>query len=381
MRPLYLALVVAVFALSCGAAFADDASPEKPNLVIHLSADKEEYTKGEPIVLTLTVENTGDASSDFCLVKWGLVTQPEVKWVAGLGGEWKGLTLFAGAYYGEKVNLLRYCEMLPGEYVVKAVFMRFRDTGCFGDNSDDTESNEIRIVVKAKPGEPPKPGEQTEAERIKQLIADLGSNDWETRENATQELIKIGQSALDALVAVTKESADPEVVWRAQGILKELGYVTDEAVAQKVQGILDGIKQNDWMVKETLGLEIVRLGPRVIGTLKSYLDNSDYRIRQVVVELLGKIPDKQIVQILIDTLDDGDKYVRASAAKELRRISGQTFTSDEKDKWQAWWNENREGFHLPEVKLPEPPKPEPPGPEPGPLPPEPMPLPAEPQEI
>jgi HEAT repeat protein len=272
-----------------------------------------------------------------------------------------------------QLNALHYWlnsfEAPPGEYriKVKAILQGI-------DNEKLPESNEIRIVVKAKPGEPPKPGEPTQEERIKQLIADLGSNDWETRENATEELTKIGEPVVEALVALTKDSTDPEVVWRAQSILRELGYVTDEAISEKVQAILDGIKANDWTLKETIGLEIVRLGPRVIGTLRSYLDNSDYRIRQVAVELLGKIPDKAIVQILIDALDDGDNYVRASAAKELRRISGQTLSSAEKAKWQEWWDKNKEGFHLPEVKLPEPPPNPGPGPGPRPLPPEPMPL-------
>ena len=361
MRPLYLALAVAAFALPFAAAFADDAAPGKPNLVIHLSAEKEEFAEGEPIVLTVILENDGEGMLSF-ESSWppvAIIADPEWKRGPAMDGPAPPviyhISLVPGAYWGMKLiaqrDGLNTREAPPGEYRIKAMFR--------GDpGKEKIESNEIRIVVKGKPGEP------TEAERIKQLIADLGNNDWETRENATQVLIKIGQSAIDPLVAATRESADPETVWRAQLILKELGYVSDEAVAQKVQAILDGIKQNDWMVKETLGLEIVRLGPRVIGTLVSYLSNPDYRIRQVVVELLGKIPDKAIVQVLIDALDDSDNYVRTSAAKELRRISGQTFTSHERDKWQAWWNKNREGFHLPEVKLPEPPKPEPepPGP-------------------
>jgi hypothetical protein len=360
-------------------------------LDVRLSAEKEEFAEGEPIVLTVTLENTGERASPIAYAP------PQALEILANPQGWKerkgareplqypkhpALTLYTGAYYGTKFDALKYYEVPPGEYRVKAKY----SDGLMRQNEQiywngSVESNEIRIVVKAnpaKPPEPPKPVEPAQAERIKQLIKDLGSDDWEKREKAADELAKIGQPIIEPLLAVIKESDDPEVVWRAQIILREIGYTTDEAIAQKVQAILDGIKANDWTVKETLGLEIVRLGPRVIGTLKSFLDNPDYRIRQVVVELLGKIPDKQIVQILIDSLSDKDKYVTASAAKELRRISGQTFASFEKEKWQEWWNKNKETFHLPELP-PEPPKPQP-EPLPGPLPPHPMPGPVRPEE-
>jgi hypothetical protein len=335
---------------------AENPAPEKPALVARISTDKQEYLEGEPILLTFILENANGQSAE------SLFLPPSYIAIAAKPAQWELLNkvppaplpppkfptcvLFPGAYYGLTLDLSQRYLIPPGEHIIKAVYAcdlpqeeKIYWTGT-------VESNEIRIVVKAKPGPPPDP---TLADKIKQLIKDLGSEDWETREKASEELIKIGEPAIEPLVAVTKEGADPEVVWRAQIILKELGYTTDETIAEKVQAILNGIKENDWTVKETIGIEIVRLGPRVIGTLKSFLDNPDYRIRQVVVELLGKIPDKQIVQVLINALDDKDKYVTASAAKELRRISGQTFTSFEKDKWQAWWDANKATFHLPEL--------------------------------
>lgn len=323
------------------------------NLNFHISTDKEEYVEDEPIILTAILENRGDRpvvmkyvwpyfgplmSLSVAPKDWD---QYKARWGSGIA-ENPIATLYHGAYFGAQTNLTVTYIVPPGDYRVKA---RLR-ISLKQEEDISLASNEIHIVVKAKPVKPPEPGQE---EKIKQLIKDLGSEDWETREKASEELIKIGEPAIEPLLAVAKEAADPEVVWRAQIILKELGYTTDETIAEKVQAILDGIKENDWTVKETIGIEIVRLGPRVIGTLKSFLDNPDYRIRQVVVELLGKIPDKQIVQVLINALDDKDKYVAASAAKELRRISGQTFTSFEKDKWQAWWDANKATFHLPEL--------------------------------
>jgi hypothetical protein len=58
-------------------------------------------------------------------------------------------------------------------------------------------------------------------DRIQDLIRKLGSEDYATREQATQELEKIGKAARPALQKAAEESQDPEVRQRAQGLLEE----------------------------------------------------------------------------------------------------------------------------------------------------------------
>jgi HEAT repeat protein len=55
-------------------------------------------------------------------------------------------------------------------------------------------------------------------DRIRKLIEDLGSDDFQTREAATAALTEIGEPAVDALTEAAK-SADPEVSNRAKRIL------------------------------------------------------------------------------------------------------------------------------------------------------------------
>lgn len=59
-------------------------------------------------------------------------------------------------------------------------------------------------------------------DRIQDLIKKLGSDDFTTREQATEELKKTGKSAREALKKAADESEDPEVRQRARTILDEL---------------------------------------------------------------------------------------------------------------------------------------------------------------
>jgi len=57
--------------------------------------------------------------------------------------------------------------------------------------------------------------------RIDDLIDQLGDHDWEVRDQATRDLIKLGKPALQKLLAATR-STDAEVKWRADHILREI---------------------------------------------------------------------------------------------------------------------------------------------------------------
>lgn len=61
-----------------------------------------------------------------------------------------------------------------------------------------------------------------DADRIQELIRKLGSDDFTTREQATEELKKAGKSAREALQKAADESEDPEVRQRARTILEDL---------------------------------------------------------------------------------------------------------------------------------------------------------------
>jgi len=67
----------------------------------------------------------------------------------------------------------------------------------------------------------PELSEEARAEIIL-LIRDLGSDEWETREQATQQLLAMGPLAADRLRQTLDQTRDPEVRRRAQAILAEI---------------------------------------------------------------------------------------------------------------------------------------------------------------
>jgi hypothetical protein len=60
-----------------------------------------------------------------------------------------------------------------------------------------------------------------DADRIQELIRKLGSEDFAAREQATEDLKRIGKPAHEALKKAADESSDPEVRQRAQALLDE----------------------------------------------------------------------------------------------------------------------------------------------------------------
>lgn len=67
----------------------------------------------------------------------------------------------------------------------------------------------------------PELNEQTRA-KIILLIRELGSDDWKTREQATQELLALGQLAAERLRQTVEQTRDPEIRRRAEAILTEI---------------------------------------------------------------------------------------------------------------------------------------------------------------
>src|SRR5271154_6391280 len=81
------------------------------------------------------------------------------------------------------------------------------------------------------------------AERIRGWIKDLDSEKFAVREAATEQLLKTGRAAIDALAAAV-ESKSPEVNLRAMRILEELYEATDTATRSAAQKALAAIAAN-----------------------------------------------------------------------------------------------------------------------------------------
>lgn len=67
------------------------------------------------------------------------------------------------------------------------------------------------------------PRDKDFSEAIPQLVRDLDDENFDTRERATDELIRIGQPAVEAVQAAGRAAANDEVKFRVRVILKKLG--------------------------------------------------------------------------------------------------------------------------------------------------------------
>jgi HEAT repeat protein len=79
----------------------------------------------------------------------------------------------------------------------------------------------LLLYIPALSGEQPGPGGEALQKRIETLIERLGSDDWEEREDASKELIRIGEAALPALDKAAL-SDDPEVRFRADAAIRAI---------------------------------------------------------------------------------------------------------------------------------------------------------------
>ncbi len=64
-------------------------------------------------------------------------------------------------------------------------------------------------------------------------------------------------------------------------------------------------------------------------------------VRKELAKALGELRNSNAVEPLITILKDENRRVRASAAKALKKITGQNFGEDT-IKWQEWWDKNKE---------------------------------------
>jgi hypothetical protein len=86
-----------------------------------------------------------------------------------------------------------------------------------------------------EPG-PQNPDDEVSRESIEKLVKQLGSDAWEEREEALQELIRIGEPAIPLLKGAAK-SADPEVSMRASKAIEEIGKARPCAFLEQRLGV------------------------------------------------------------------------------------------------------------------------------------------------
>jgi hypothetical protein len=80
------------------------------------------------------------------------------------------------------------------------------------------------------------PGKKPDTARIARLIQQLGHEQFVQREAATKELVAIGELALAALRQAAASSDDPELVRRAQQIIRTITARVAAKVLRELEG-------------------------------------------------------------------------------------------------------------------------------------------------
>jgi hypothetical protein len=122
------------------------------------------------------------------------------------------------------------------------------------------------------PKDPAKKDEQR-APDVAKLIAQLGAEDWETRETATQKLRELGEGITPELIDAAS-SSDPEVRQRARFLLGELGIETDPGRLAKIEELPNDRRGKDGKARLVAVLGLFDLGGAAVDA--STLEPGDY---------------------------------------------------------------------------------------------------------
>ncbi|MGB1123850.1 MAG: HEAT repeat domain-containing protein [Phycisphaeraceae bacterium] len=142
-------------------------------------------------------------------------------------------------------------------------------------------------------------------EQIDALIADLSSDQWQQREAATKNLIRIGQRAQDKLEQAL-ESSDAEVRWRARRALDSLDANNESYIRRSLALAALGVLKS---------LGDPRSVEAIINVFTLFVD--DEVVRNAASEALWASVDASLATSLILSIDDESDAARAPSVVAL----------------------------------------------------------------
>lgn len=238
------------------------------------------------------------------------------------------------------------------------------------------------------------------ATRLKELIKQLGDEDFTTRENASKALIVLGSRARTELIKASKDP-DPEVAERARDCLKQISEggstqvvlaalralaskkpattaevlldylptaeqetVTDDTVAALAAvassdgkpnlALQNALKDALPLRRMAAGIALTRSGVQeAVAASRKLLNDSDSSVRFGVGLAFASLPDREAIPTLIQLLDSKDLK-----SSDLSQIEGLLYRIAENRKppvlegydpsrrgeyqkaWLAWWKDN-----------------------------------------
>ena len=201
-------------------------------------------------------------------------------------------------------------------------------------------------------------------QRIDELIEQLGHQDWQLREKATDELILIGSWAKPDVEKALKHS-DPEVRERARQIMPVLKW--QSAFNKRINEFTSSLRQGSFKDQQLLyqGIEFLKgketiylmvdfikestkvpqlrkklcyalanaykvgLNPILPDLLKLYEQEQDNNLKPILLRALGHAgPDERINQILRDALASQNNSLRVNAIQTITQKKNQELLPD-----------------------------------------------------
>ncbi|MGH9579498.1 MAG: hypothetical protein ACRD2R_00780, partial [Terriglobales bacterium] len=159
------------------------------------------------------------------------------------------------------------------------------------------------------------------------LIAGLKSYDKVTRDKAKQDLIEMGEAAVQPVLTLIEEE-NQQAKSRAA-----------EAVAASATG---NLHQGQTLLQESrkyddniqTGFDVLTgIGAPAVEPMLILLKQERLRYRNLLIDSLGEIGDQRAIEQLVSELD---KSASRNATQALEKITGEKFGQD-KSKWREWW--------------------------------------------
>lgn len=87
---------------------------------------------------------------------------------------------------------------------------------------------------------------------------------------------------------------------------------------ESVPALIKGMASRDELIRTQCAAILAAQGPKVIPSLRTAMNSSEWRVRSSACMALGAMPETRAgTNLLIDALDDSDWWVRCSAANAL----------------------------------------------------------------
>jgi HEAT repeat protein len=165
-----------------------------------------------------------------------------------------------------------------------------------------------------QPARKPQPAPDAGAARVAQLIAGLGDEAKEVRDQARRDLVKIGGPAVPSLLIALDDTELRVRIAAAEA----LGALKEPRAAEPLAGRLRETSRELWAAVYRAFLGI---GPAAVPALLDALERTDSTVRWKAVHLLGEIRDPVAAEALVALLNkDRSTGVRVEIAAALGRI-------------------------------------------------------------